>query len=167
MQAMTERPALRAALVCRVFERVSGGRGERKEEWLARKSQLTLSATNLSVSPNKLLLSECPKITQCTFASFNCWGAISPVKAPDDSVNAFWAETSVGASSSDWTFKRYKAGGAMTTWLVPSSLASLMDRTIFSMDSREPFILKLPLLQTSALAFWVFASFRLVSLSQD
>lgn len=68
-------------------------------------------------------------------------------------MNAFWAETSVGASSSDWTFKRYKAGGAMTTWLVPSSLASLMDRTIFSMDSREPFILKLPLLQTSALGF--------------
>lgn len=33
----------------------------------------------------------------------------------------------------------------MTTWLVPSSLASLMERTIFSMDEREPFILKLPL----------------------
>lgn len=35
MQAMTERPALRAALVCRVFERVSGageGGEERKEE---------------------------------------------------------------------------------------------------------------------------------------
>lgn len=35
-------------------------------------ARLTLSATNLSVSPNKLLLSECPKITQWTFASFNC-----------------------------------------------------------------------------------------------
>lgn len=54
-------------LIKRFFGGVSELWGEAFRAW-----RRTLSATNLSVSPNKLLLSECPKITQWTFASFNC-----------------------------------------------------------------------------------------------